>query len=99
MRSFNPGMVYEISGQKKNSLAADLASSDKPLTFFRLYFIFVSKLNTTWLVSPAATANFLWGDIEKVFLDCATAFPYDCLVLYELILGRGVEEAMGDDTY
>ena len=38
------------------------------------------------------------GDIVQAFLDHATAFPYDCLVLYGLILGRGVEEAQGGEV-
>ena len=75
MGSFKPGMVYEISGQKKKSLAADFASSDKPRKFLRLSSIFVSKLNQTWLASPATTANFLQGDIGKAFLDRVTTFP------------------------
>ena len=98
MTSFKPGMVYEISGQKKKSVAADFASSNKPLKFFRLRSILVTKFNPTWLASPATTAKFFWGDIGKVFLARATAFPYDCLVLYGLILGRGVEEAQGGEV-
>ena len=62
MRSVKPGMVYEIFGRKgkkeKKSLAADFASSDNPLKYFRLRSTFLSKLNSTWLVSPVTTANF-----------------------------------------
>ena len=75
MRSIKPGMVQEISGSKKMPLATDFASSDKPLKFFKLCSIFVSKLNPTWLVSLATTANSFRGDIGKAFLDHATAFP------------------------